>query len=441
MRFWPILTFLSLTATRAAGWSQVFTAIKIGSAGAAGSANKPLGMGLGLGASIVTSIKDQGERKSSFDGTRVYDATDVPDGDRNRVLANVDSLGAGLSAALRVPLKRDLRSVMRHPVKNQGRRGTCSTFAAVALAEAYGPEVDGRPIGPRFSEQCLSKRSSGEDSGTILERIRWMHSLVEPSALTSRVKLQVWGITIYTDPNPFTLGYLKDLERVQHERGLVYEKDCPYAPWEHGRDRVPSDPAIYKMSRIYRNKFTILPLTEDNDYPYDHNAAWAPKRYPEPTSSDMFTSTQIHEIDRNLQAAAEIGYPHPAYVVRHQILLGNPVGASVYVPEIKRRAGNGKIVSIGSWSQYRKDKGINTDNIPDRSEWCSFEGGRLKSCNSHAIVFTGFDDDKAMLMFRNSWGPDWGDKGYGMMTYEYFRRFHLSGSGHPLIAATHRRPG
>lgn len=51
-----------------------------------------------------------------------------------------------------------------------------------------------------------------------------------------------------------------------------------------------------------------------------------------------------------------------------------------------------------------------------------------KSTNhgGHAIVAAGYDDDldlgdgdKGALLIRNSWGTDWGDKGYGWMSYKY----------------------
>lgn len=37
----------------------------------------------------------------------------------------------------------------------------------------------------------------------------------------------------------------------------------------------------------------------------------------------------------------------------------------------------------------------------------------------HAILFVGYDDDKRLLKFRNSYGPTWGDRGYGYLPYDY----------------------
>lgn len=41
-----------------------------------------------------------------------------------------------------------------------------------------------------------------------------------------------------------------------------------------------------------------------------------------------------------------------------------------------------------------------------------FDGG-------HAVLFTGYDDNKKTLEFQNSWGTHWGDKGYGYLPYQY----------------------
>jgi C1A family cysteine protease len=62
--------------------------------------------------------------------------------------------------------------------------------------------------------------------------------------------------------------------------------------------------------------------------------------------------------------------------------------------------------------------------IPFPSETDKVEGG-------HAVVAVGYDDEmtisningdlqtKGALLIKNSWGPDWGSKGYGWLPYEY----------------------
>ncbi len=39
----------------------------------------------------------------------------------------------------------------------------------------------------------------------------------------------------------------------------------------------------------------------------------------------------------------------------------------------------------------------------------------------HAIVAVGYDNQKRHFIIRNSWGTEWGDKGYGYLPYDYFR--------------------
>lgn len=37
----------------------------------------------------------------------------------------------------------------------------------------------------------------------------------------------------------------------------------------------------------------------------------------------------------------------------------------------------------------------------------------------HAIVLCGYEDAKSRFRFKNSWGPSWGQNGYGTITYDY----------------------
>ena len=43
----------------------------------------------------------------------------------------------------------------------------------------------------------------------------------------------------------------------------------------------------------------------------------------------------------------------------------------------------------------------------------------------HAVCGVGFDDSKQAFIVRNSWGADWGDKGYFYMPYEFFKTSYV----------------
>jgi C1A family cysteine protease len=56
-------------------------------------------------------------------------------------------------------------------------------------------------------------------------------------------------------------------------------------------------------------------------------------------------------------------------------------------------------------------------SMPKRNE-CALGG--------HAVLAVGYDDGKQTFIIRNSWGEDWGQKGYFTMPYKYLRDRNLS---------------
>ncbi len=38
----------------------------------------------------------------------------------------------------------------------------------------------------------------------------------------------------------------------------------------------------------------------------------------------------------------------------------------------------------------------------------------------HAILIVGYDNNKKLFKFKNSWGTGWGDRGYGYLPYDYY---------------------
>lgn len=44
-------------------------------------------------------------------------------------------------------------------------------------------------------------------------------------------------------------------------------------------------------------------------------------------------------------------------------------------------------------------------------------------CSAHAFVLTGYDMDKKVFFFKNSWGESWGKKGYGTIPFKYVDKY------------------
>jgi GNAT superfamily N-acetyltransferase len=69
-------------------------------------------------------------------------------------------------------------------------------------------------------------------------------------------------------------------------------------------------------------------------------------------------------------------------------------------------------------------------SVPIHSGWRKTANGKISLpipgqalAENHCVAVVGYDDTKELLLFWNSWGVGWGDKGYGYLPYEYFKRF------------------
>jgi len=49
-------------------------------------------------------------------------------------------------------------------------------------------------------------------------------------------------------------------------------------------------------------------------------------------------------------------------------------------------------------------------------------GPRSKVLGGHAVMAVGYDDNKKLIMIRNSWGTSWGRSGYGYLPYDYINK-------------------
>jgi C1A family cysteine protease len=71
------------------------------------------------------------------------------------------------------------------------------------------------------------------------------------------------------------------------------------------------------------------------------------------------------------------------------------------------------LIGMDVYSSFESDEVARTGivPVPDTSAEQYFGG--------HAVLITGYDDTRRVLIVRNSWGEGWGDKGYFYLPYEY----------------------
>jgi len=67
---------------------------------------------------------------------------------------------------------------------------------------------------------------------------------------------------------------------------------------------------------------------------------------------------------------------------------------------------------VGGITVYESFEAKNGGDIPMPSP-------KEKVLGGHAIVFVGYDQQTGRFKFRNSWGPNWGQGGYGTLPFAY----------------------
>jgi C1A family cysteine protease len=71
------------------------------------------------------------------------------------------------------------------------------------------------------------------------------------------------------------------------------------------------------------------------------------------------------------------------------------------------------------YSSFESNHVAQTGIVPMPSKNDELQGG-------HAVCAVGYDDTKKVIIVRNSWGPDWGDKGYFYLPYAYISNPNLA---------------
>lgn len=77
------------------------------------------------------------------------------------------------------------------------------------------------------------------------------------------------------------------------------------------------------------------------------------------------------------------------------------------------------------WYMEAVDHTTGRISMPDESQ---IEAGG----DGHVILLVGYDGDKREFVFRNSWGDEWGDDGYGIIPEEYILKHYEASIFEPI---------
>jgi C1A family cysteine protease len=106
--------------------------------------------------------------------------------------------------------------------------------------------------------------------------------------------------------------------------------------------------------------------------------------------------------------------PKDAYdeAEKHQVLVYRRVMGNLHQMQGCLAAGYPFVFGFSVYESFESPEVARTGVVPLPPRGEQLIGG-------HAVVAVGYDDASQRFIVRNSWGPDWGDKGYCTMPYGY----------------------
>jgi C1A family cysteine protease len=105
---------------------------------------------------------------------------------------------------------------------------------------------------------------------------------------------------------------------------------------------------------------------------------------------------------------------------KDQITLGSNFKIGEYrriaennIDELKRIIASGEpvVMAVKVYSTFMGDEIKKTNGV--------YSTAKGEVLINHAVVLVGYDDSRNAFKLVNSWGPTWGDRGYGWLTYDF----------------------
>lgn len=307
------------------------------------------------------------------------------------LLSSTNLLGMDFSALAETPLgsyeERALPAVRRlpsrhvlpmTPAKDQDPLGTCTSFAVSACGEHFSRTK-------RFSEAEFTVLAEtqlptadckpGLHLGKALEVARTL-GFVEEDKLPydNYLRYVAWK-------NQVLLGQLKDKTSLDICRRDSSRATRRYNPKDSYNNTMREMKVDLQLSGTMQDVGYRLPPIS----PLHHVSR-----------GSLALATRSGRIE---EEAGSIGLPTRANIesVKQALYRGCPVAAALPV-------------FSGCWE-------------PDavaRNNYCVlFPGSKSKHVGFHAVVLTGFDEDRSLFAIKNSWGRTWGKDGFAFIPYNY----------------------
>jgi len=229
---------------------------------------------------------------------------------------------------------------------------------------------------------------------------------------------------VYTDYIPARVDLSRLVPPVGDQGGVGsctawsvgYAARAMYVAWLEGRDvskpeNVPSPEFIYASTNLKPGDceggstiVRVMSFLKNGapsmaDAPYSDGKMLSakcvrPSAQESALKRDFFTDTpssiDLSTVD---QAKAELTQGHP-------VVIGVQVSRSF----MRLPAG---VAYEGEWKGYYSKKF--KESVP-----------KPQQLGGHAITLIGFDDDRQAFKLVNSWGPKWGDRGFGWLSYRAY---------------------
>lgn len=278
----------------------------------------------------------------------------------------------------------DLTTQINWPIEDQGAVGTCATFASVGVVEYYAKKP--------FSEECLLRFRAGFDGDFPMKVTADIsqYGLAAPKDFTfndGRNEVDcayhhdtAYGIDQDNDSNNITLTGSQYVELVNlshlqmNGKGFVFEN--------------------INDTGVYQNGDLVDAILGDNGSSFEY--------------------------------------------IKSQLDKGNPVIIGVALPSSANPQSFILLDNDGNEIGTNKGRGVIDVTPDDTCNGSPVSAGNHvlnASCPGHAIVLVGYDEDKKTFKFRNSWGINWGNEGYGTLSYDYVKDYRWG----PTTVVTNQR--